>query len=107
MFHSIQFKNVILLTGNSLDRSPLRHGFLLIAFALALAWFGLSSTARAVDPPRDGGDGGYANLNTAECDNALFSPTTGGGNMANGNDALFSNTTGNDHTGCRGWPNLY
>ena len=28
-----------------------------MAFALALAWFGLSSTARAVDPQRDGGDG--------------------------------------------------
>jgi enediyne biosynthesis protein E4 len=53
------------------------------------------TTARAVDPPLDGG---YAHLNTAEYDNALFSLTTGGGNMANGNDALSGKTTGNDHT---------
>ena len=45
----------------SIGRSPLRRGFLLIA--LALAWFALSPTPRAVNPPPDGG---YPNQNTAE-----------------------------------------
>jgi trimeric autotransporter adhesin len=69
------------------------RGFLLIP--LALAWFGLSPTVRAVDPPPDGG---YANFNTAEGDLALFSLTTGSANTAIGRDALGGNTTGNNNT---------
>jgi hypothetical protein len=57
--------------------------------------FGLSPTARAVSPAPDGG---YANENTAECDSALFSLTTGTHNTASGFQALFSNTTGSANT---------
>jgi hypothetical protein len=77
----------------SIGRSPLRHGFLLIP--LALACFGLSPLARAVNPPPDTGLG---NQNTADGHDALFSLTTGFGNTAVGFDALFSNTTGSDNT---------
>src|SRR5438477_7157661 len=56
-----------------------------------LACFALSPTARAVDPPPDGG---YPNFNTAEGQDALFALTTGFGNTATGFDALFSNTAG-------------
>src|SRR5437763_7183522 len=48
------------------------------------------TTARAVDPPPDGG---YPNYNTAEGDDALFSLTTGFDNTAIGFEALFSNTS--------------
>src|SRR5438874_12665382 len=49
----------------SSKQSPLRRGFLLIP--LVLAWIALSPTARAVDPPPDGG---YPNANTAEGEGA-------------------------------------
>ncbi len=75
------------LIRNSISRSPLRHGFLLIA----LACFALSPAAQAVTPAPDGG---YANGNTAEGEDALFNLTTGIGNTAMGFDALYSNTTG-------------
>src|SRR5205814_2838606 len=65
------------------------RGFLLIT--LALACFALSPIARAVSPAPDGG---YANFNTAEGQDALFSLTTGGFNTANGFNALYKNTTG-------------
>jgi hypothetical protein len=71
----------------------LRHGLLLIP--LAIGWFTLSPTAQAVSPPPDGG---YANDNTAEGTDALFSLTTGTDNTAIGFDALFSNTTGGSNT---------
>jgi hypothetical protein len=71
----------------SINPSPLRLGVLLIA----LAWFAVSPTTRAVNPPPDGG---YPGSNTAEGSNALFSLTTGDHNAANGFEALFSNTTG-------------
>ena len=79
----------------SSGRSPLRRGFLLIQFAIALACFALSPTARAVSPPPDGG---YSNSTTAEGDFALFALTTGGFNTAIGNSALNHNTTGNYNT---------
>jgi hypothetical protein len=77
----------------SIGRSLLRRGILL--FPLALACFALSPTAPAVSPPPDGG---YANLNTAEGTNALFSLTSGVGNTATGDGALFANTTGSQNT---------
>ncbi len=52
-------------------------------------------TVKAVSPPPDGG---YANQNTAEGEDALFSLTTGSHNTAIGFNALFSNTTGYDNT---------
>src|SRR5207237_4873031 len=76
-----------------IGRSPLRYGFLLIP--LALAWFAISSTVRAVTPAPDGG---YPNGNTAEGDNALQSLTTGSANTAIGFNALPSDTTGNFNT---------
>jgi uncharacterized coiled-coil protein SlyX len=66
-----------------------------VLVALTLACFGLWPTARAVTPPPDGG---YADGNTAEGSNALFSLTTGVKNTANGYLALFSNTTGQLNT---------
>src|SRR4029077_1601644 len=78
---------------NTVKRSPLRYGLLLIP--LAIAWFTLSPTAQAVSPPPDGG---YSNDNTAEGTDALFSVTTGPDNTAIGFDALFSNTTGDSNT---------
>ncbi len=58
---------------------------------LAFASFALSPTARAVDPPPDGG---YPGGNTAEGDDALFSLTTGEMDTAIGFQALYSNTDG-------------
>jgi hypothetical protein len=78
----------------SIGRSLLQRGLLLIPLAIALAWFILSPTARAVDPPPGGG---YSNQNTAEDDDALFSLTTDADNTAMGFDAPHSNTTGFDN----------
>src|SRR5438552_4988762 len=74
-------------------RSPLQYG--LFSAALALACFALSPTAVAVTPAPDGG---YANQNTAEGDDALFSLTTGPSNTAVGFQALYSDTTGGNNT---------
>ena len=82
-------------------RSPLRHGLFLAA--LMLVCFGLSPTARAVDPPPDGG---YPGDNTAEGEDALFSLTTGLDNTAVGFNALYHNTTGNGNT-ANGWAALF
>jgi hypothetical protein len=79
----------------SIGRSPLRFGLLLLQLALVLVCFALSPTARAVDPPPDGG---YPNFNTAEGTDALLNLTTGFNNTAVGFDALFSNTSGDDNT---------
>jgi hypothetical protein len=73
------------------SRSPL--GLLLIP--VAFACFTFSPTARAVDPPPDGG---YPNANTAEGQDALYFLTTGSNNTAIGADALLENTTGNNNT---------
>jgi len=82
------------LTTNSMNRSRLRYGLLLIP--LLLAAFTLSPTAQAqLSPPPDGG---YAGDNTAEGTDALFSLTTGTENTAVGFDALTSNTTGDSNT---------
>jgi hypothetical protein len=73
----------------STNRSPLQLGVLLTV----LAWFAVSPTARAVNPAPDGG---YANGNTAEGTDALFSLTDGADNTAVGNLAPY-NTTAKDH----------
>src|SRR6266436_4642659 len=88
-------KTTTSLTRNSINRSPLRRGVLLIALVIALAWLALSPTARAVSPPPDGG---YPNNNTAEGENALFSLTIGNNNTAVGFHALFNHSQGPDNT---------
>jgi len=83
-----------------ISRSPLRLGFLLIL--LTLGCFRLSPTVRAISPLPDGG---YADNNTAEGTNALFtftgvSPNNGGENTAIGFEALYHNTSGDHNTAC-------
>jgi hypothetical protein len=85
---------------NSISRSPLRFGFVLIP--MVLVCFGLSPAVRAVDPPPDGG---YPGSNTAEGDDALFSLTTGLENTAVGFEALYS-ITGNVHNTAVGYQAL-
>ncbi len=103
MFKPIHHKSATLPLPKSISRSPLRRGVPLIPFALALALFAASPTARAQLPP-PAPDGGYPGNNTAEGDGALSSvqinATTGAGlaNTAIGFDALHSNTTGSDNT---------
>ena len=65
-----------------------------IAF-LAAACLALLPMAYAVSPPPDGG---YANNNTAEGTDALFSLTTGANNSAIGYMALHNNTIGDYNT---------
>jgi hypothetical protein len=80
---------------NSIGRSSLRDGLLLIS--LVLVCFALYPTPKAfaVSPAPDGG---YANFNTAEGQNALFGLTSGVWNTAVGAQSLFHNTTGNGNT---------
>src|SRR4029434_460318 len=87
-------KTTTLLARNSISRSPLRYGLLLIPFVLAA--LALSPTAQAqLSPPPVGG---YTGNNTAEDTDALFSLTTGMDNTAIGFDALYGNTTGDSNT---------
>jgi hypothetical protein len=72
---------------NSMNCSPLRRAFVLIA----VTGFALSPTAQAVSPAPDGG---YPAGNTAEGTAALQNLTNGIFNTALGNGALFSNTMG-------------
>jgi hypothetical protein len=91
---SLTSKTTISLERDSISPSPLRYGLFLIP--LLLAAFALSPTAQAqLSPPPDGG---YANNNTAEGTDALFSLTTGPDNTAVGFEALYSNTTGDSNT---------
>jgi hypothetical protein len=76
-------------------RKNLRRGLFLIPLVLALAGLAFSATARALNPPPDGG---YFNETTAEGDGALFSLTTGFGNTALGFYALHSDTEGSFNT---------
>jgi hypothetical protein len=88
-------KTKIAPTTNSMSRSLLRRGLLLIT--LVFACFGLwpaPNVLGVVPAP----DGGYPNQNTAEGDDALFSLTTGTNNTATGFNALYSNLTGNGNT---------
>src|SRR5947208_8257621 len=78
---------------------PLARVFLLVP--LLLACFAFSPRAQAVVPPPDGG---YANGNTAEGKDALFSLTTGVDNTALGFQALYngSSASGNTAVGSQG-----
>jgi hypothetical protein len=66
-----------------------------VLIAQLIVWLGLSSNARAVNPPPDGG---YPGGNTAEGQNALLSLTSGRFNTAVGFSSLKSNTIGNVNT---------
>ncbi len=77
----------------SMSRSPSRLALLLIP--LVFACFGLLPRAQAVVPPPDGG---YPGFNTAEGQKALFSLTSGTGNVAVGWGALYSDTQGSLNT---------
>ncbi len=91
MKNPIQPTNTIHSIRNPLTRSPWRCGLLLLPLALAFASLTLLPTARAVDPPPDGG---YPRQNTAEGEDALFSLTTGSFNTATGFQALYADTNG-------------
>lgn len=92
-------KKATLPLRNSINRLPVRRGFLLIP--LVLACFALPQTARAVDPPPDGG---YPNETTAEGDSALLNLQTAYGlrDTAVGFHALLNNTTGSYNTAVGG-----
>ena len=78
----------------SICRSPSRLALLLISLVFACST--LPERAHAVSPPPDGG---YANGNTAEGQNALFSLTTGGYNTGNGWNSLHALNSGSFNTG--------
>jgi hypothetical protein len=78
---------------NSMSRSQLRCGSLLIPLVLACLVF--SPMAQAVSPAPDGG---YPNFNTAEGEDALLSLTAGLSNTAIGWRALYSDTGGSFNT---------
>src|SRR5437667_12789977 len=77
-----------------LGHRPWQSHLLLFGFSFYLAWLALSPVARGVDPPPDGG---YANQNTAEGEDALFSLTAGFVNTAVGFESFYSDTTGGDN----------
>jgi len=66
-----------------------------LLITLTLLCFGLLPRAQAVVPPPDGG---YPGFNTAEGQKALFSLTSGTGNVAVGWGALYSDTQGSLNT---------
>jgi hypothetical protein len=76
---------------NSLNRSPLRRGLVLIA--LAFACFGLSPMVQAVCQ-----EGCLSNYNTVLGDDALINLATGSNNTAMGFQALHDDTGGFDNT---------
>jgi hypothetical protein len=81
-------------TRKSINRSPLRLGFILIT--LALASFAASPRAQAISPAPDGC---YPNFTTAEGCNALNALSTGAGNTGLGWRSLFSVGDGSFNTG--------
>ena len=88
--NSAHMKTTTLPLRNSMNRSPVRCGFLLIP--LALACFALSPLARAVCQ-----EGCLANVNTVLGEDALVN-ASGASNTAIGADALGANTTGSANT---------
>lgn len=101
MKHPIQLSNPIPALRMVTIRPSRRRGLLVVPFFVAC--LALSLTARAVDPPPDGG---YPNNNTAEGEDALFSLTSGVSNTASGFDALYSTTIGGSNTAV-GWQALF
>src|SRR5439155_22794342 len=98
MKHPTQVISII-APRNGLFRSSLwRRGFLIMGMVLSLGCFVLAPGARAVEPPPDVG---YANYNTAEGMNALFTLTFGLENTALGYDALYYTNTGSYNTATR------
>jgi hypothetical protein len=89
----LRLEKTSLLTRKSINRSRLRSGLFLAAFALAYP--ALSPITQAVTPPPVGG---YPGQNTATGDYALFNLTTGTRNTAIGFWALNTNTTGGKNT---------
>jgi hypothetical protein len=92
---------------NSIGRSPLRRGLLLIA--LVLACFALSTIAQAKQPtptptptptpsPTPAGEDRGNGNTAAENVEALISITIGLNNTSTGWQSLYSNTEGNDNT---------
>jgi hypothetical protein len=77
-----------------MERNEMRNQITIFTTIL-LAYFAISSMARAVVPPPDGG---YPSGNTAEGQAALLSLTTGGFNTAAGWLSLRSITTGSFNT---------
>ena len=75
--------------------NPLSLWHLSLRFLIPVVCLMFATSLHAVSPAPDGG---YANENTAEGQDALFSLTTGFGNTAVGYDALFAVTTGGDNT---------
>jgi hypothetical protein len=69
--------------------------YLAVAGVSLACFTGFAPEAFGVSPPPDGG---YANKNTAEGQDALFSLTNGNANTANGYAALKANTTGDRNT---------
>ena len=95
MYQLITFQTTTLCPRNLMNRSSRHCGTVaVLLLMLALGCFGLSPTALAATPARDGS---YPNQNTAEDDDALLSLTTGADNTAMGFNALDSNTTGSDN----------
>jgi Chaperone of endosialidase len=90
MHQPIQLKTAIPSARNSISRSHLRRGFVL----LALICFGLSPAAQTAPRP----DGDVGNGNTAGGSGALFSLTTCLDNTANGYQALYKLTTASYNT---------
>ena len=86
-------KTITKLIKHSMNRWPLRRGFIVIP--MVLVCFAFAPALQAVTPAPDGG---YPNRNTAEGDDALFSLTSGDGNTALGFQALYLNTTGEHNT---------
>src|SRR3954466_5636710 len=80
-------------TRRSLNPVSLWH--LSLRFLIPVVCLIFATSLHAVSPAPDGG---YANENTAEGQDALFSLTTGFGNTAVGYNALFAVTTGGDNT---------
>jgi hypothetical protein len=91
-------KTTTLQSTNSVNRSFVRRGFLLIPFVLA--WFTLSPTTPGqLSPPPDGC---YVNFTTAEGCDALNFLTTGSGNTAIGWRSLFLNSDASFNTAVGG-----
>src|SRR4029077_17802175 len=76
---------------DSLSDSSWWRGIIFVPLTIGLVGLALLPAARGGSPPPDGG---YANQNTAEGEDALFSLTSGLFNTAIGFKALYSNTTG-------------